>query len=339
MLEKAKTKDLSNPPEINLTNCNSVEEIESSLSLMAQYANKSLSHAFKAQLQVVKYISKPDLIGSTFDLFFKNLKKAIQYADDEDDAYEIREKASVMLNNFVFFMKAKLEMEISVNQREGAKLLSEAANGLAESIVSLGTMYAGGVGKVALKAGAITKIGTILFNPDNINNSWLSRGIRWLFKKSRTAEKEYNFYESLDKLADKLIDQYEVIGSNDLIAGIFENHKDGLMDHHSWEWRGDFSTAQQSLDNSWQIPIWILSIGGLLGGVVWLIWWIISLFKEMTHGWAYQLWMWTGIGVGGAAFIVSIVFLCRYGIYNHKGKNKIKFYLDRYYTIINYFKE
>ena len=77
MIEKVKHKDSSTLPEVNLANCNSVEEIESSLSLMAQYANRSLSHALKAQLQVVKYISKPDLIGSTFDLFFKNLKKAI----------------------------------------------------------------------------------------------------------------------------------------------------------------------------------------------------------------------------------------------------------------------
>lgn len=337
--KKSLSSDSATTLSINLANCQTVEEVEESLSLMAQTANTSLSHAIRAQLQVVKYIAKPDLIGSTFDLFFKNLKKAIESAEYEEDVYDIRDNAALMLNNFIFFMKAKVEMEIAVNQKERAALLNEAATGLAESILSIGSLFAGGAGKTAIKKAAIDKLGNVLFNPDDINNSWLSRGIRWLFKKSRTEEKMNDFYDSLDQLAAKLIDQREVIGSNDLIAGIFENHYDGLIKHHSWEWMSEYAEADKYLDRTWQIPCWIIAIGGILGVAVWLVRWIVSFFTDMPDDWAQTQWMWTGITIGGMSLLVSLVFLCCYLYYKYKSNKAYRQCANYYSAIIEYFKE
>ena len=333
------TKQLSTATEINFASCTSLEEVQDALSLMAEDANKSLAHALKAQIQVVKYISKPDLYGSTFDLFFKNLKKAIDYAEDDENIYELREQAGLMLNNFVFFMKAKIEWEVAVNRKEGESLFLEAAHGLAESVLTLSSMYYGGAVKAALKVTAVKQLSALFFNPNYEGDNWFKKAGRWLFKSSRTAEKKADFLETLDRLANKLVDKYDTIGSNDLIAGIYENYRDELIEAHSYDWTYLWEKASEYREKSWGIPCFILGIGGALSGLVWLIRWFISLFSESAPGWALTQWMWTGIVLGGASVIVAIVFLILSIIRDKEGDRK---YLQcaRYYDgIIELFKE
>lgn len=325
--------------EINIASCTSIEEVQESLSLMAQEANKSLSHALKAQIQVVKYISKPDLHGSTFDLFFKNLKKAIDYAEDEENVYELREQAALMLNNFVFFMKAKIEWEVAVNRKEGESLFLEASHGLAETVLTLASMYYGGTAKVAMKATAVKHLSTLFFNPDKEGDNWFKKAGRWLFKSSRTAEKKADFFETLDRLADKLVDQCEIIGSNDLIAGIYENYREELIESHSDEWTPLWADASELKEKSYGIPGFILGIGGALSGIVWFIRWIISLFSESSPGWASAQWMWTGIVLGGVSIIVAVIFLILSTVRDKQGDRRFKECIDYYDSVIALFKE
>lgn len=330
---------LSTTSEINIASCTSLEEVQETLSLMAQNANKSLAHALKAQIQVVKYISKPDLYGSTFDLFFKNLKKSINYAEDEENVYEIREQAGLMLNNFVFFMKAKIEWEVAVNRKEGEALFVEAANGLAETMTSLAAMYYGGSGKAALKVTGTKKLSKLFFNPDKNNDNWFKKAGRWLFKSSRTEEKISEFLKTLDCLAEKLVDQYDVIGSNDLIAGIFENYRDDLIESHSYEWEPLWEQASEYREKSWGIPGFILGIGGVLSGIVCIFRWIISLFSEPSPGWASTQWMWTGIVLGGASIIVAVIYLVLSIVRTKQGNQRWKECVNYYNSVISLFKE
>lgn len=332
-------RTLTSTTEINIASCTSLEEVQDALSLMAKDANKSLAHALKAQIQVVKYISKPDLYGSAFDLFFKNLKKAIDYAEDEDNIYDLREQAGLMLNNFVFFMKAKLEWEVAVNRREGEALFLEASHGLAECIMTLASMYYGGTTKAIVKVTAIKQLSTLFFNPNNEGDNWFKKAGRWLFKSSRTAEKKAEFLETLDRLADKLVDKYEIIGSNDLIAGIYENYRDELIESHSYRWTSLWEEASDYKDKSWQIPCWIISIGSMLSGIVWFIRWIISLFKDLTPGWASTQWIWTGVVLGGISIVIAVICLILSIIRDKKGDHKYMQCVQYYDGIINLFKE
>lgn len=330
---------ISPTTDINIASCTSLEEVQETLSMMAKDANKSLAHALKAQIQVVKYISKPDLYGSTFDLFFKNLKNAIDYAEDEENQYELREQAGLMLNNFVFFMKAKIEWEIAVNRNEAESLFMAAAHDLSETVVSLATMYYGGAAKTAMKATAVKQLSTLFFNPNKEGDNWFKKAGRWLFKSSRTEEKKAEFLETLDRLAYKLIDKYEIIGSNDLIAGIYENYRDDLIESHSDEWTSLWDEADECKEKSWGIPCFIIGIGGALSGMVWLIRWIISLFSKPTPGWAVTQWMWTGIILGGASVIVGLIFLTLSIIRDKEGDRKCQKCAQYYDGIIDLFKE
>lgn len=332
-------KQLSDSTEINIASCTSLEEVQDALSLMAKDANKSLAHALKAQIQVVKYISKPDLYGSTFDLFFKNLKKAIDYAEDEENVYELREQAGLMLNNFVFFMKAKIEWEVAVNRKEGESLFLEASHGLAESVMTLASMYYGGIAKAAIKITAVKQLSSLFFNPDKEGDNWFKKAGRWLFKSSRTAEKNADFLETLDRLAVKLVDKHDTIGSNDLIAGIYENYRDELIEAHSDGWISLWAKASDYKDKSWQIPCWIIGFGGVTGVIVWFVRWFYSMFCDLTPGWASTQWMWTGIVLGGASVIVAVLYLIMSMVKNKQGDRLYSECAEYYDSIIGLFKE
>ena len=59
-------------PQISTTTITKIEDISSLLTNLQSSANESLAAALTAQLQVVRYIQTPELIGSTFDILLQN---------------------------------------------------------------------------------------------------------------------------------------------------------------------------------------------------------------------------------------------------------------------------
>ena len=128
----------TNPP-MSTTAITKIEDVSSLLTNLQSSANESLSAALTAQLQVVRYIQTPELIGSTFDILLQNTKKAIKYANSDTLREQIRERTALMINNYIFFMQAKLDAQYMILQedkkksRENARqLISEAAEMLSE---------------------------------------------------------------------------------------------------------------------------------------------------------------------------------------------------------------
>lgn len=329
-------------PEFDLTSCKTPEDVNAVLSQMALEANKSVAYALKAQIQVVKYISSPELYGSAFDLFFKNLNNAIKTAD-EDEESDIKEQACLMLNNLIFFMYTKIKWEVDVNRSEGEKLLLEASRNLSESIVTLATMYYGGAASIAVKTEAVQNLGKIFFAPDKSGDSWFEKAGRWLFKSSRTKEKNKEFYDSLDLLAQKLETNYNIIGKNNLIAGIYENYYNGLIEHHSEDWEPYRNKAAEYKEKSWKIPCYIVGIGATAGAAVWfirlIVRWIKSWFTEMSSGWAQTQWMWTGIILFGLSAIISLICIVAWRINDKKANDKYTACRNYYDGIVGMFKE
>lgn len=321
-----------------LANVSTTDEVVECLNSLAVQANQSVASALKAQVQVIKYITKPDLCGSSFDLFFKNLKNALVHCEDEENAYEIREKAGLMLNNFIFFTKAKIEWELLVNRKEGEQLFVQASNELAQSVCEI-ALLPGGTAKAAVKALAIKNLSKMLFNPNEQGDNWFKKASRWLFKSSRTATKQAEFAQTLDKLGDKLIKYSDIIGENDLIAGIYENYYEDLMAYHSDEWSSHYAKADEKLEIAWQAPLFILGIGGGLSAIVWFVRWIISLFSSPASGWAAQQWIWTGIILGGISIIVALIFSILYLVEKRKGNKIYQYWRDYYIYIQSIFTE
>lgn len=326
-------------PEFDLASCKTPEDVNAVLSQMALEANKSVAYALKAQIQVVKYISSPELCGSAFDLFFKNLHNAIKTAD-EDEETDIKEQAGLMLNNLIFFMYAKIKWEVNVNRSEGEKLLLEASRNLSESILNLAKMYYGGAASIVVKTEAVQNLGKVFFAPDKSGDSWFGKAGRWLFPSSLTEEE---FYNSLDLLAQKLETNYNIIGKNNLITCIYENYYYGLIEHHSEDWKPYLNKAAEYKEKSWKTPCYIVGIGATAGAAVWfirlIVRWIKSWFTEMSSGWAQTQWMWTGIILFGLSAIISLICIVVWRINDKKANDIYTAYCNYYDGIVGMYKE
>lgn len=126
-------QDSNNTNCLDLAECKTVEEITDVLSLKAK-AYPPLAYTLQAQIQVIKYISSKELIGSTFDLLFSFVKKSLEDANTECSVI-IKEQTALLLNNFIVFMDAKLRWEMKKNRKEFENILRYASDDLVKNIL------------------------------------------------------------------------------------------------------------------------------------------------------------------------------------------------------------
>lgn len=214
-------------------NIRTIEDMTNYLEELAQQANESTEAALLAQLQVIRYIQSPKLYDSSFDLLFKNLKKALKYADSPRMQEMIQERATVMIQNYVFFMNAKLQFEVEVNREEYRKLVEDACKMLAESSAEVAAMAmpGGTTAKLTLKATIAKTTMQALTTKDAKGDSLFTRFYRWCTKSSRAHEKQGEFLQTMDSLTAKLYKNREIIGKSDLIAGLIDRYASDMTEY------------------------------------------------------------------------------------------------------------
>lgn len=294
-----------------LANCETVEEVTEVLNSLAESANQSIAYALKAQLQVIKYISSAELIGSTFDLLFKNVKKSLEYANEEDSEF-IKEKTALLISNFVFFMKAKLIWEVTDNRKKMENDLVCTSNDLAGSILDI-LNYSS---NMEYNKEETVKLGKVLFNPKKENDGWYRNFKRQFFAGARIKEKEIEFLRSLDLLAKKLETKKDLLGRNDLIAGLFENYKDKLIELHTPDWQPLEKKAKACRKKSWSMALVTVFTGLVCGiGICWALskYALPTLIKNIEAisiggSWLLTILMWVGIATLAAAVIVGLLY-------------------------------
>ena len=106
-----------------------IEEFENALRTLKQGASASLISALNAQLQVIQYIQSPKLVDSSFDLLFSNLRRAIRATSKEQRGI-VRERAQLMIHNYIFFLQAKLDYMIEDHSAAGKEVLIQATENI-----------------------------------------------------------------------------------------------------------------------------------------------------------------------------------------------------------------
>lgn len=298
-------------PIKTLADCETVEEVTDMLSSLAGKADQSIAYALTAQMQVIRYISSAELIGSTFDLLFNNVKKSLEYSNAEEAEF-IREKTGLLLSNFIFFMKAKLVWEVTDNRKKMEIDLVNASNDLAGNILEI----SGYSSKIDYNKEDTIRLGKILFNPKRDNDGWYRNFKRQFFAGSRIKEKEIEFLMSLDLLAKKLETRKLMLGKNDLISGLFENYRESLIEMHNSDWLPLEKKAKACRHKSWSMAIVTIFVGLLCGmgiGFALLKFGLPTLIvnaESLTIGgsWLLTMLMWVGIASLTAAVIVGLSY-------------------------------
>lgn len=216
----------TNNSVVTKVSINSIEEMDNFLVNLQSTASESLAAALSAQLQVIRYVSSPQLVNSTFDLLFQNLKKSIDYADSHLQKVKLREQGTLMINNYVFFMKAKLEYSIQNNRKEGDKLLQDAGVQLTKSVTEIVSLVA-----VPERAAVKVIVAKNLFANIEEYRSLFTRMMDFFNKKSRNKKKVADFHDSLASLIGKLDRRKALLGQSDLISELINNYAEDLSIH------------------------------------------------------------------------------------------------------------
>lgn len=278
---------------IDAPSINSLPELERYLETLALQANDSVEAALKAQLQVVRYVQTPRLTDSTFDLLLENIKHALRYAETPRESERIREQAAVMVNNYIFFMDAKLQYEKESYRREEKKLLEqkwdllqEGCEMLAQSVAEVISMTRGATpAQRALLQEAIKKSLTKVLTPqDNQAEGWFRRILNW-WKRERIVEaqqeaweeRQGEFLQTLHALTLKLNKQRAMLGTSDIIAGLIRRYANDMTRHYCGEAVDRCHSAiyyTRERTSQWT-KNWLTG-AGIVGGV-WIVLYTIGL--------------------------------------------------------------
>lgn len=200
----------------NTIQITTIEEFENALRTLKQGASASLISALNAQLQVIQYIQSPKLVDSSFDLLFSNLRKSIR-ATTKEQRGVVRERAQLMIHNYIFFLQAKLDYMIEDHSAAGKEVLIQATENIVTAAQEL--LQEGGISMEINQYLVATKI-VSKFDGNFIQKVW-----NFLFGSSRIQQKYEDLMETLYLLFKKLKRNRKLIGESDIIPELIHRYR------------------------------------------------------------------------------------------------------------------
>lgn len=207
----------------------SIDDMELYLTEIQRNASNSISCAINAQLQVIKFVSTANLIDSTFDLILHNIKKSVSYAKSKKEEDDIREQGALIIQNYVFFSKAKLQYAINKNEKEAVELYKEATIQLVQTSIKIAAIASGNPAPILETSHQIAL--NILNSNKEKTGTFIGRLIEWIHKEQENEKRTNDFYLSLHNLINKLDRRFYIIGKSNLIAGLIQNYALDLTDY------------------------------------------------------------------------------------------------------------
>lgn len=292
---------------VNLSTATTQKDVIAILEEFSKVSNQSIAYALKAQIQVIKYISAPSICGSTFDLFFKYIKNALKYADEEF-AFEMIDRITLILNNFLLFMRTKIEREMTAKRNKYENLVMKASNDLAINIIDLlnvaintTTISTGNIIDIAPTSKNVSQLAKIFMKIKTNKDGWVKKIMRLILPRWCSKDKKQVFCETFYRLAKKLDCNYNIIGPNDSIVKLFKNYRDDLLMFH-YEVLSSLEFEASSLKD-WGIGVTVVGFS-VIYLLLWSIIWIASRFIDLPLILYTPQRIFKGLIVGVIAFIM-----------------------------------
>ena len=192
-------------------------------SVSSQTKSPTIMKVIDAQLQVIKFVKAPSLLGMVLDNMIAALHQTLREASSENEKTEIRETMSLMIHNLIFFSDAQLHYAIDKNKQEAKQLLSSAGDMLAKSVASVATLAAGPMAV----AGVVIKN---IFATEEMQNGFFGRLIGWIVDRSQIEKHIEDFNTSLRNLFDTFDKYAALIGPSIQINGMLHRYESQLVE-------------------------------------------------------------------------------------------------------------
>lgn len=190
-------------------------------------ASQSVQSALQAQMQVIQFVQAPTLIDTTIDTLVLYLKKSLDSESLPERKEQLSQSFSLMIQNYVFFLDARLQMEIKNHNDEAMHLCDMAGEMLSQSVVNVATL--------AIPGGAISKVSRVVvrnvFSQDNNEEGFtgfISKVVKWFtFDEEGKLD---DFYRTIYSIISKLDRYCQIIGPSMLISSMIERYTPELVD-------------------------------------------------------------------------------------------------------------
>lgn len=270
--------EITNNTTAQLTKVQNLQDVEVALQQIAETANESLAAALNAQIQVLKYVQSPKLYDSSFDLLFANVRKAIKMTDSSKEREMIREKSVVMINNYIFFMQAKIDYDTAVQRSEYEGLMKDAVLTLGESVtdiaIAASTAGTGAAAKAAMKKAVVD---SVLKQKEKGDDGVFNKFMRWWAHASILQQKQGEFFETLYSLIVKLSKSKKLIGKSNIISGLIERYAKDIANHYTFDEALEIDAATEQNKDKIKRVFWgSISMCALVSGSVWM-------WREMSN--------------------------------------------------------
>lgn len=206
----------------------SLEDMTNWLSSLQAGASQSVQSALKAQLQVIQFVQSPTLVDTTIDTLVLNLKKTLEEEPDPLMQKNIHERFSLMIQNYVFFLDARLQMEINDNKQEAMKLCDMAGDMLSHSVVDVAMMAMPG-GVVAKGSKLVVK--NVFAGNESATKNFFGGLVKFLYSWNEKEQKVADFYKIIYGIIMKLDKYSDLIGKSMLISNMIDRYTPNLADY------------------------------------------------------------------------------------------------------------
>lgn len=159
---------------------NLIENLQSSTDYIGQ-------QILSAQLQVLTQISSPELVTSTFDIMLTNIKEVLSSSESESFKEVFRKNSILLIQNYIFFMKAKIVFIRSALEKENEYLTREKFALMRDVTKGLGKCIEGTLAMVGEK-----HVGTIKIDISEISKYIEEKGLIDRFLTGSTEKKYKN---------------------------------------------------------------------------------------------------------------------------------------------------
>lgn len=234
-----------------------IEEFKNYLQELQSNASTSVEAALKAQLLVIQYVESPTLSDSSFDLLFTCLRKSIRSASSPVERESLREKAQLIIHNYIFFLDAKLKFMEDENNKVAKELLKDASM----QIISMAEEY----GKGGIRVNKAALSGQIV---DSFSRNFFQKFWDFFFNSSRIADKRSELNKTLDLLFDKLKRHRKLIGESTIIPELIHRWRKTVVNYKNRHLLNYFSNTENTI--GFLLADWSIC------GILWLLLYFIS---------------------------------------------------------------
>lgn len=235
----------------------------------------AILQTLQTQLVVLNTIQSPAMIGMALDNIIVCLDKASKCCSSDEEKDNVRESFASMIQNYMFFMEARIRCAQMNSSVEASMLLIQAGGLLSDAIIKTAMVASAkpfDMSKVLVKN---------IFEQEEYQTSYIKSVFGWLGDAIHLKEKETEYYFVVENLFET-VDQYSnLFGKSILLSGMLKRYRKQLVsrkkaslmakyvDRNSQidtEKIGSLITGISNAATSWFSPFSTDKIGGTISG-------------------------------------------------------------------------